>query len=449
MLSSKKTKIFSFFVLAFFFVSSTAIQFCSSPQKAQPITLTYWRPFSDKSDFDALIAAYKKIKPNVTITYQKLTYAEYEDKLLTGFSLDKGPDMFAIHNDWLPKYKQYVAPMPAKFMSLTQYKNTFADVATKDFVDSSGIYGIPLSIDTLALYYNKDHFDQANIASPPKTWKEFTDDVLQLTKMDSTGSNILRSGAAIGTGENINRSMDILSLLMLQNNTQMTDDARTKATFDNPLQTQEGNTSYPGRDALQFYTDFASASKEAYTWNPQMDYSLDAFAQGNASMMINYSFQAQRVRDIGHDLNFDVAPAPQVEGAIEHDQKVNFANYWGEVVSSKSQHQQEAWEFLQFISSKENLASYLKTTKEPTSRRDMINDQKNDPDIGVFASQVLTAKSWYKPDATQADNIFVDMIKSVNLGTAKVDEAIQTAVQRMDQLFGTSGTTSTTTSATQ
>lgn len=439
MKSQTKRKINTSFVLTLFSLSFLGAS-CFGPKAPleAPITLTYWRPFEEKSTFDPIIAAYKAIKPNVTIEYKKLKPSEYEDELINAFSLDRGPDIFAIHDYWLPKYQERLAPVPAEIMTAKQFETDFAEVATVDFVSGGQPYAMPLSIDTLALYYNKDHFNQANIPSPPKTWKEFSDDLKLLTKTDDL-DNIVRAGAAIGTAKNVNRSMDILSLLMLQNGTEMTDAAHTEATFDQTAQSTNNQAVNPGQNALEFYTNFASPRKaDIYTWNPKLDYSIDAFAEGNASMMFNYSFNIKTIKAKVPDLNFGVAPMPQLsDSSTEIGAKVNLGNYWGEAVSAKSAHQKESWEFIKFLSSKEILTQYLNTTGGPTSRRDMVNEQLEDSTIGAFASQVLTAKSWYKPDATAVDNIFVQMIDSVNLGSATIQEAIKTAAQQTNQLFET------------
>lgn len=400
------------------------------PPPPPPVNLTYWSVFDDKATFDPLIKAYTEQNKNVNITYKKFKYSEYEDELINAFSLDKGPDIFSIHNDWLPRYQERLAAFPPEVLSASDFESSFVEVASKDLVSSGKAWAVPLSVDTLALYYNKDHFDQANIPEPPKTWEEFEEDVKELTKTDTLG-NITRAGAAMGTSENVNRSVDIVSLLMLQNNAQMIDDNHTRATFDQSVQTDEGEVTSPGQDALRFYTDFAAPSKELYTWNPKMDYSIDAFTEGGASMMINYSFHAATIKAKAPDLNFGITQVPQ----YKNKDKVNYANYWAEAVSNKSRNQEEAWKFLKFISEKAQIETYSETTGRPTSRRDMVNDQLQNPNLMVFADQLLTAESWYKPDAIAVENIFVDMISSVNLGSAKVTEAIPTAVKRINQLF--------------
>ena len=321
-------------------------------------------------------------------------------------------------------------PQADGFLNFETFRDIFVDVAFQDFVDEDGIYAIPFYVDTLALYYNKDFFNSAAIPMPPATWDEFLNDVEKLTKRDKWG-NIERAGIAMGTAENINRSTDILSLLMLQTGAEMTDEAHTKAAF-NQVTYLEGQSFRPGTDALRFYTDFSNPTKRIYSWNRQMPYSIDAFYQGKAATMINYSHRINTIKSRSPYLNFGIASVPQIK-----DRKfdVNYANYWGQAVSKKSRYPEAAWKLILYLARKENVKMYLQAAKRPTSRRDLIQWQKDATNLDVFASQALSAKSWYQADSSAIERIFADMIESVVLGAATVEQAINKTADQVNVLM--------------
>ncbi len=389
-------------------------------------TLEFWSVHDDKSAYSELIDAYQEQNKNITIKYKKIPFADYEKELINAFASGEGPDIFTIHHTWVPKHKSKISPMPQteNFLNPYTFQDIFVDVAYKDLVKEGEIYGLPLYVDTLALYYNKDYFNSAGITSPPTTWEQFLNDVETLTKRDKFG-NIQQSGAAIGTARNINRSTDILCLLMFQTGAQMTNDSNTQTTFNRVIRS-EGETFNSGKEALRFYTDFSNPSKQAYCWNRQMSYSIDAFYEGETAMMFNYAYHINTIKDKAPYLNFGLAPIPQIKN---RNFDINYANYWANTVSKTSDNPVESWRFLMFLIQAQNNKKYLKNTNEVAARRDLIEQQQDDSELGVFAKQALSARSWYQIDNQAIEQILADMIESTVLGNASI-EAIEAALNQ-------------------
>ncbi len=409
------------------------------PINRQKITLTFWSVFDDSDAYAGLIQKFHEQYPWITINYKKWPYDEYEKNLLKAWSLGQGPDIFSVHNTWVarPSYKSYIYPLPQgkKTMTAEDYQKTFMPVASQDFLVRRQIYAIPLAVDTLALYYNQDifedyyhsHPDDAWILNPPKTWSDLIKTVEAITQKDEWG-NLGRAGIALGTANNINRASDILSLLMLQTGTQMVSSDHLSATFDRST-TLNGEAYNPGQRALKFYTEFANPRKKVYTWNIQRDYSVDEFSEGKVAMMIGYSYLRDIIKKKNPNLNFKVATVPQIK---ESPNPINYANYWGQTVSRFSQHPKEAWQFLLFCAQQNNLAFYLQTSDRPTSRIDLVSWQTQQmPELAVFAQQALSAQTWYQVDNNAIEKIFLDMITKVNYGSASTAQAISDAAKEI------------------
>ncbi|MDD5589729.1 MAG: extracellular solute-binding protein, partial [Candidatus Portnoybacteria bacterium] len=342
-----------FLIFGLFGSLSAALPGCS--EKNEKVELDFWNVYDDSDILNPLIQEFRKEYPNVSINYYKKTPAGYETELVNALAAGRGPDVFAIHNTWLPKHIDKLQPMTDKnLMTLQSFRDSFVDVVYNDFVaapPSSGsgqtsseqIYGVALFVDTLALYWNKSILNSAGIAEPPGNWHEFSDAVEKLTKRDEE-KNITLAGAAIGGSKNINRATDILALLMMQTGAKMTDNERNQASFDESVSAGDQNYQ-PGADSLRFYTDFSNPSKKVYTWNEKMHYSIDAFVEGKAAMMINYAYHINTIRAKDPHLQFGVAPVPQPKDAKN---LISFANYWGLGVSAASTAAEKkyAWIFL-------------------------------------------------------------------------------------------------------
>ncbi|MFA6194575.1 MAG: extracellular solute-binding protein [Patescibacteria group bacterium] len=421
-----------------------------------PITLTYWRVFDDSDAFQEIIAKYKALHPHITIEYRKLRYEEYENALLNALAEDRGPDIFSIHNTWIKGYESKIVTMPATITipysvvsgtlkkettielrttnspTLKEIRDNFVDAVGYDVISDDGkVYGLPLSVDTLAMFYNKDLFNNAGISQAPPYWnKEFLQDIKKLTKQD-TKKELIQSGVALGGSSNINRFSDILSVLMMQNGAVMMDGTQVLFNLVPPASKDTGYN--PGLEALRFYTDFSNSGKESYAWNNGLPNSLEMFTSGKLAIYFGYSFDLPTIKTQAPKLNFSIAKLPQIEG--NPPTNVNFANYWVEVVSKKSTHQNEAWDFIQFITKEEQAKNYLEKTKKPTALRSLVASQRTSDEIGVFADQVLTAKSWYKgKNAQAAEDAFKEMIDAVVNNTGeRIQDVINNAVSKIQQ----------------
>ncbi|MBI3626523.1 extracellular solute-binding protein [Candidatus Uhrbacteria bacterium] len=186
----KKSKLFLALVLTFLV---TAGQSClkggstAANQSYKPVELNYWRVFDGVDTLQPLFDQYNKLHPNVIVHYRQLRFEEYEKELVNALAEDRGPDIFSIHNTWIRGYQSKLTPLPAKTilptpvqvgtikkeivvelhtepsLTLRQLKNNFIDQVAKDVVitedtpkgPQDNIYGLPLGVDTLALFTSK------------------------------------------------------------------------------------------------------------------------------------------------------------------------------------------------------------------------------------------------------------------------------------------------------
>lgn len=406
--------------------------FGGGTEGGQQKTLQFWGVFDDSDDFRSTINTFEQRKPWIKISYRQFNFEDYEQELVNAFASGRGPDIFMIHNTWLPKHQERMAPLPQfssgqedPLFTIRNFREQFVDVAEKDLVVGEEIYGLPLYMDTLALYYNKNIFNALGVASPPRTWEEFSEVVEKITQ-GGANDQIIRAGAAIGTAKNINRSTDILALLMMQSGVPMTDPATGQVKFSYYVDNQD-----QGQVALEYYTDFANPLKRVYTWNQSAPYSIDAFQQGSAAMMFNYAHQIGVLRAKAPRLNFGVAPMPQ----LDIDRPINYANYWATAVSKFSAASLEAWQFLVYLHSSEGIIPYLNSASHPTARRDLIKPQGEDLDLGTFVQQALSASSWYQVDNTAIEDIVARMIEDVNWRRQTPIEAIRAAESQINLLM--------------
>ena len=394
------------------------------PRASIKTNLEFWGVFDSDEAYKTAIASFNAVYPAVTVNYRRFSNgADYERTLLDALASGKGPDIFMMRSRALPRDINKIVPVSAAKFSILGLRNLFPQVVEQDFVSAGAIYALPVSIDTLALYYNQEHFDAAAIVSPPSTWEDFSGLIPKLLKKDKDGK-ITRAAASIGgSADSVETAPDILSLLMLQGGTEMVDAGFSRAEF----------ASLEGEKALGFYIEFSDPESAVYTWNDSMGSSLDAFAEEKLSMMFGYASASARIMAKNPFLDFAVAATPQLE---ETERVISYPDYWGYAVSRQSKKQGLAWDFiLNFATVKDNAKSFVEKTGRPPALRSLIDEKSNDPELSVFAKQALTARSWAEADPDAVSSAFSEAIKSVTSGSATVGDALDKAEREVTNLM--------------
>ncbi|OGH58707.1 MAG: hypothetical protein A2725_03355 [Candidatus Magasanikbacteria bacterium RIFCSPHIGHO2_01_FULL_33_34] len=402
-------------------------------EAVKPITINYWTVYNDVDALRSFAVSYQNLHSYVTIKVKQVRYDEFDSLFANALADDNAPDIVSMHPRWVNKYLNRLDPMPDNVQvtnvftegefkpktvistennampTIDYIKKSYVTTVAQDIIVGDKVYGLPLFMDTLAMYYNVELLDKAGIPIPPKTWDEFSSAVKKSTKYDRDG-NIIQSGVALGLGENIDNSFDIISLLMMQNSLIMSQGDRV--TFANGL--TDRSSDHPVLQTLQFYSDFARPTKDVYSWNAKMANSLDEFARGKSVFYFGFAYDLPRLKARGPQIKFDIEPVPQLNSADPS----NVANYWVESVVAKSQHKSEAWDFVRFITLPENVEKYSKKTGQPSPLREQLLVQKEDVNIGPFALQAITAENWYRGkniiSAEKAfDELFSNYLKPV------------------------------------
>lgn len=404
----------------------------NAPQ-ARPVTLEYWRMTDQAGDLDSIIAAYQETHPQVTVNVTVLPAERYQKELLTALAEDRGPDLFSLPNTWMVGWQNKLLPMPEERSIIEQDVDQTGQLVTvlrkkratsllqleRDYVEvvpddvslelprepgqpvTQGIYGLPFSADTLALYYNRDLLANAEFSSPAETWSQLADQSQVLSRTNDEGE-LVQSGVAMG-GSNVRHGAEILSVLMAQNDVAMTNGSaatfnRMPPGFDLPR--------IPGITAMQFYRSFGDPNSSNWGWSRDYTDSLDQFVTGKTAYLFGFPEDAGQIERLAPRLDLGVAPVPQINPI----NKRNLAFYPVEVVSAKSRNVGYAWDFLVFASQAEHVAVFLEATNRPTALRALINEQLDNERIFPFVSQVLTAESWYRGyDYPATQQILLDL----------------------------------------
>lgn len=391
----------------------------NTPQ--QKTTLVYWGLWEPESVMKSIIDKYEKQNAHIQIEYVQKPFTQYEANLFTRIqqgTVDNTPtpDIVRVNNAWRSKFEASLTPVPAQIMTPSEYSSLFYPTALEDFRGPDGsIYAIPIEIDGLALFYNKKLFNAAGFAEPPTDWDAFIEFAKKMTLLDSSG-NIDQAGAALGSSNNVVHSADILNLLLLQNSVDiMSADEKVVSL-----------TSTRAITALDFYTDFVTEHK---TWSSDLGKDLETFYSGKLAMMIAPSWRAFDVINSAPNIEFGIAPVPQLPG----NSPVNYAMYWGEAVPKTSPNQLEAWNFIKFLSQPEQQkemfsnASQIRAFGEPYSLKSLAPEMESNPYVNPILKMAPTMKSWQMGEQTYVEETLRAAITEVIANQTESSSALKKA----------------------
>lgn len=408
-------------LVLFFFFSG------AGRKPVQPaVTLTVWG-VDNSSAIQPLIDEYKKLRSNVQVTYTQLPANSYYARVVDALAAGNGPDVFMIHNRMVPMALNKLMPAATSTITVDNVRALYPTVVEQDFTNSGNVYALPLYLDTLALFYNKDLLDQGGIMNPPQTWGQFQADVPLLTKKTNAGQ-ITQSGAAMGgSNASVHAGTDLAQLLMMQNLWQANGMMLGQGAAD--FYSGAGNR---GLDGFKFYLQFANPSSAAYSWSDTMGNSLDQFAAGKTALAFGYWSDLAELKAKSPYLNFHATPMPQ----IDNGQAVNYADYWGLAVSKQSPVYGWGWDFVVFATTDQTAnQGYLTAAARLPALKSLIQTGNTDPEANVFLRQALTARSWWQPNEYSVTDIMNGAIQNVLSGQLSPENALQRAEEQVNQLL--------------
>ena len=397
--------------------------------KAKPpqLKITIWGMENEDFFRDNFIA-YEQLRPNIQTEYKQLDLSSYETDMVNALATDSGPDIIMVNNSWLPKHLNKLIPVNETQLNLKTLGELYPSVIEQDFAPGGKIFALPLYMDTLALFYNQDIFDKNGIALPPKDWLDFQNLIPKLRQKDTSGKLVKMAAAIGGSDKNIDGASDLLMLLMLQAGAKMTNDEFTEASFADNVA-----GALPGQDALNFYKKFSDPADLYYTWDNSLEKSLDSFAKEDTAMIFNYATRRKNIKTINPFINFKVTEMPQPSGS---QKAVNYADYWGLAVTNNADNSEWAWDLVLYLTANDTAAEqYLKASQNPPALRSLIQKYLNHPELGVFAKQALSARSWPQINEKQIRNIFSKIISAVTANELDVSAALYQAQDEVSELM--------------
>jgi len=373
------------------------------------------------------------LKSNVVdVTYVAKDPDTFQSDFVNALADGTGPDAVIISDKLLYSEENKLQPIPYTVFNQRDFLNTYIDGASV-LATSNGILGVPISVDPMVMYWNKNILAKAGIAAPPKTWGDLQAmGPALIQKTDA--SDLTQEMVAMGEYSNVTNAKDILATLFFQINNPITAYNSQSGQMYSTIDVAGGDRAREtasATDLIDFYTSFADPTNANYTWSTALPSSQDQFLADDLAFYFGHASELTTIQDKNPNLNFDVAQMPA--NATSSPEVYGTMNIIS--IVKKTSNYSGALGVISILTSPEAIGYWDSLTNLPPVRRDLLSQPVTDPYQTVFNKAAVQSETWLDPDPVQSDQVFEDMIESVTSGKKKVEDAITDAKQLLDNLL--------------
>lgn len=391
-----------------------------------PVTLWGTLP---AQDINTLIQHVQiELRTDFPVTYRGIPRADFDRELVEALASGRGPDMLFLPQDLILRHQNKLFTVPFTSFSERDFRDRFIE-AGELYLSSSGANAFPFTVDPLVLYWNRTLFANAGVAQPPHFWDEVLPLIERLTARDERGT-ITRSAIALGEFENVTHAKEILAALIIQAGSSIV--AGTSEAPEVVLGERLGAPETPAVSALRFYTEFVNPVKPTYAWNRSLPPSEQAFLAGDTAMYVGFASELFELREKNPNLNFDVAPLPQIRDAVA---KKTFGVVEGAAILKSSPNVNSAFQVLGVLTGPEVQRAWEGITGLPPVRRDLLAEPQTDAFRSVFYDSALITDAFLDPNPSATTAVFRAMVENVTSGRADISAVVSDASRRLEQLL--------------
>lgn len=374
-----------------------------------PVVLEVWGPLPSV----AFSAATSDLSDNdFKLTYREIPPAQFEQTLIEALAAGKGPDAIILPSDLVVRQGDKVVPIPLATLSERQFTDSFAEAA-EAFWTPQGALAVPLAIDPLVAYGNRDLFAGGGIALLPRYWDEVMTDTRALVSRNRFGQ-IQTAAVSLGEYRNITNAKEILAALFFQSGGMLV--SRGANGYAVSLEDWANAGS-----ALGFFTEFANPVKPLYSWNRGLPPSHDMFASGDVALYFGFASEYQELRDKNPHLNMSVSPFPQTR---DSSLVVTFGKAWGLAALKTGKDPAGAMRLGFALADSARLARLNDALGTVPPLRTLLAQKQASAAKSVFYEAALQAHSFLDPNPTESAKLFQSVVENITGGTGQLTNGV-------------------------
>lgn len=362
------------------------------------------------------------------VTYREIPNGMFVSELVEAIAADRGPDLVILPAAAVENERDKLVPIPYNTVSRRSFQDAFVE-AGEVFLTDDGVLGLPFYIDPFVTFWNRTLFSQSGIPRTVRYWDEFVD-IAPLLSRSTAGGTLTQSAVALGEWNNVTHAKEIFVSLIVGLGNPIISENFEGERISVLADSGTGSTP-PAESALRFYTEFSDPVKSVYSWNRSLAPSQNAFLAGTLAVYLGKASEVFTLRAANPNLNFDVAPYPEVRGgslAVP-------ADLYALSIPRGSMNTRGALSVALALAGTDAQKLLVSITGLPSVRRDVLSVSPENPYESTFRDAALSAFAFRDPGPGETDAIFSRMVEGVSSGRFRVSEAVRSGQTELEALL--------------
>ncbi|WP_082233457.1 ABC transporter substrate-binding protein [Halobacillus massiliensis] len=375
------------------------------------ITLAGWSSSPEEEELlKEQLAAFEEENPDISVKHEVIA-DQYMDVMKTRLVGGQGPDVFYLDAVEAPALIDTGVLEPLSSYADEEFDvEDFEENLINAFKDEDGeIYGFPKGYSTLALFYNKEMFEEAGV-EVPTNWEEVEEAAKELTTEDTVGLGVAPEMARnqfIGEAGDGDMVVD------------------GKANFG----------SQEVIDSLQPVVDLRNEDEAAAAPSEMGSNSTgEMFGQGRAAMVMEGNWNIPYLNETFPDLDYGVSEVPEINGT-----QGTMAFTVSYVMNSASEKKEAAWKLISYLTGKEGMKTWTESGLELPARQSVAEElgYEDDEVRGPLVAGAEYATVWSDgPNLPTIYNNFNNEFLAAFLGDKSLEDALKTGEETANNEIG-------------
>lgn len=404
----------------------------SDPTYVGPVQIWGTVPSAPMTKILSDLTVSDDVYANVSYTYIPPT--QFNQTIIKSLADGVGPDLILASHEQLIEQRRRIRAIPYTSFPLRDFQDLYIDGAQVHAL-SDGVYGYPIMVDPLMMYWNEDILTNNGFLTAPRTWEELVNVQLPAMIDRSFDRTINRGVVAFGVYNNTRHAYGVLSMLLIQSGSSLvTEDLRNPQLVQYEVgltKTTVPNVN-PFANSLSFYLRFSQPANTLYSWNRSFDSDLTQFISEDLVFYFGYGSEGKEIQRLNPNLNFDIAEVPQGASA---DVRRTYGQFYALSPLRSTDNLNGAFNVLYRLSSDDLVAQIAQSYDMVPSKRALVSLGSNDTFGRLTYRSAPITYGWLNPDRPAVDGILSQMVSDVSENRSDVNTAVRDAEQKIKQVY--------------